>query len=499
MLHVLVMLTSSVLASADGLSVIPTPRPMARPAGATQFTYDAVEPKNQRKAAAVKPGAEDLLLDPTKRSKLTANARDLARNSSIVAWAIRQHLNYVATFEFRCRTGDDAIDEPVEALMENWARPYNCDAAGRHSLAKMIRLVEARAIIDGDVGLLKLANGQLQAIEGDRVRDPMGQGPFMPADPKSGTKWVHGVKTNEAGRALAYAIHRRTGLSSYEFERSVSAGNICWHGYYERFDQVRGISPIASALNQFRDLYEAMDYALLKAKVVQLFALAFYRDADDSAGALSGGTDENGDEDKSSYEVDFGRGPIKLDLNPGDRAEFLESKHPSTEFQQFTNLALMIALKSLDIDFSLFDSSHTNFYGSRAAQLHYERSCAEKRRALLDLLNRITVWRLGLWIADGELVLPAGATIGDITFDWSPQAFAWWDPVKDVNADMAKIQAGLDTPQRITKERGRGDWYDNIDQIAEALKYAEEHPVHPVPVSFAPPPAPATVEVEGNA
>jgi hypothetical protein len=55
---------------------------------------------------------------------------------------------------------------------------------------------------------------------------------------------------------------------------------------FDRFDQLRGISPLAAAINTLRGTYEGFDYALAKAKVAQMFALAFYREAVNRAGAL---------------------------------------------------------------------------------------------------------------------------------------------------------------------------------------------------------------------
>jgi len=238
----------------------------------------------------------------------------------------------------------------------------------------------------------------------------------------------------------------------------IAARNVIHHGFFDRFDQVRGISPLAPAVNVFRDVYEAADYALAKAKVSQMFGLVFYRDALDSAGTLDSTSDP--------YEVDFGRGPVALDLEPGDKAEFLESKTPSSEFQSFAQLMISIALKSLDIPYSFFDESFTNFYGSRGALLHYQKSCEAKRADVKDVLRKITAWRLGLWIEDGTLQLPAGKSLADLKWEWIPAGLAWWDPAKEVRGDVEAIKAGLRTRSEIRAERYGDDWLDVVDQLA---------------------------------
>jgi capsid protein len=441
-----------------------------RPA-AQRFSYDAAAEQDRRKTPKVLRGYEDRILDVGKRDKLIANARDLNRNFSTAAWAIRQHLNYVATFRFHARNKDKGLNRAVEDLVRMWSRPYACDVAGRHRLSRFIRLAEIRRILDGDVGVMKLSSGQLQGIEGDLIRNPIGN--------FSG-RWIHGVKLNDGNRALAYALHRRSDYGSLEFDRTVPGSNLFLHGCYDRFDQIRGVSPLASSLNQFRDVYENFNYALAKAKVHQLFALAFYRNAETAAGVLEddayANNEEEGETETSSteprYRVDFGAGPALLDLDPGDRAEFLESTSPSSEFQSFTQLVTMVALKALDVPYSFFDEAHTNFFGSRGAWLHYDRSCDEKREDLQDLLRWITIWRMQLWVMDGDLQLPSGMEFKDLAWEWVPAGMPWWDPVKEIAGDSNAVAAGFDNPYRIVKERDRGDFESNIDATAEACAYA---------------------------
>lgn len=458
----------------------------------TAWAYDATEPRGRRKQPAIRHGSEDSLLDTRRRPTLIANARDLHRNFAIAAWMVRKHLDYVSAFSFHCRSGNVDLDEQVEKFMAEWSKPYHCDVAGRHRLPRMLRLLEARRTLDGDVGLLKLRSGQVQAIEGDRIRQP-GDEPAL----QERSEWVHGVRVNEAGKALAYAIHRRRGMGGYELERKVAAKHLHLLGYFDRFDQVRGVSPIATALNPLRDVYENFDFALAKAKISQLFAMAIYSEAREGMGdavPLDGGDEE--EDETPRYQVTFEKGPFKLELDPGDRADFLESKTPSSEFQSFTEAVIGVGLKALDIPLSFYDEAHTNFFGSRAAWLHYDRSCISKREDLLELLNRLTLWRLTLAMLDGELELPGSMSLADVPFEWVPTGMPWWDPAKEIRGDLMAIGAGLDNPQRITKERGRGDWYDNIDRIAEAMQYAEEKGV---PLSFVPLAGPVEVETSDAA
>lgn len=436
---------------------------------ASYFNYDALSPKGRRRSITRRVVREDHHVRGSKHRGLQANAADLCRNLSLAAWMVRRHLDYVASFDFHGRNESEGLNQQIEKLMTEDARPSRCDISGRFGREKMFRLAEARRVLDGDTALIKLNDLRMQGIQADLIRDP--------DKPRSNETWVNGVSIGRYGRPLSYGIYRRSSDTGTEFARRVNAPNVIHYGFFDRYagDQVRGISPITASLNPLRDVYENFDYALAKAKVSQLFALAFYRDASESAGTI--GDDENGpvndDGEPTASKVNFGGGPQLLDLDPGERAEFLESRQPSSEFQAFTQLVIQAAIKALDIPYSFYDESHTNFFGSRAAWLHYERSCKDKRDDQIEMRRNYTVWKLAGWIRDGRLTLPRGMRVLDVAFEWVPRGMPWWDPSKEIRGHVAAIKGALDNPQRICRSTGT-DLYDNIDQIAKAKEYAAE-------------------------
>jgi capsid protein len=444
--------------------------------------YDAASSVKRRRAPVrTSTYSEDDELNATNRKRLVATTRDLTRNFAPVGWMIRKHLDYVSTFKFQSRSRVPEFDARLEALFDWWTRPEKCDAAGRHSLYRMIRLVEQCRTVDGDAFLLKLNNGTLQAIEADRVLDP--------GTDVSG-RWVHGVDVDAAGRALRYAVHRRGSLGRMELDQVVDARDVLACGYYDRIDQVRGISRLASAVNAYQDIYESVEYALAKAKVSQLFGLVTYRERADALGDIAAN-----DVDSARYDVNFGSGPFHLDLDDGDKAEVLESRTPSTEFQAFMQTMIAAALKSLDIPYSFYDESHTNYSGARQAMLQYEQSVRAKRRELQDLLDSITVWKLRQWVASGLIDLPADvADVRDLAWEWVPMGLPWIDPLKEVQAEAAAVAAGLASRQQIMAAR-RLDFYETADQLAAEQAYLEARGVTTAATAPAPA-APAAQEPE---
>lgn len=413
--------------------------------------YDATNTRGRRKSVAVNHKSEDDLLKPQNRAKLLASSRDLARNFSLAQWAIGQHLNYVTQFRFHPATPDKGVNERIEELYGTAATKDRLDARRRHSMPRFLRLMEAARLVDGDIGIMKLSNGSVQPVESDRIRDP--------DKSKYPGEWIHGVQQGPAGSDVAYAIHKRKG-NGFEFERVVSAKNFWLLGYFKRFDQVRGISPWASGLNSCRDVYENIDHALARSKLSQYFALLLNREVEDNTGDFDA--------------PDLTSGPGILDLGREDKASFLESKQPSQEFQQFMEMAIMLTLRAVDIPYSFFREDFTNFFGSRAALMHYERSCKEKRDCLIEWLHQWTQWQVSLWILNDQLKLPRSMKVEDIKWKWVPLGTPWWDPAKEIRGDLAAVQAGMADPYTLALERTGNTYESNIDATVRAIRHARE-------------------------
>lgn len=431
-------------------------------AAISAYGYDATQSRNKRKAPDGILQSEDAELTPDQRRKLVASGRDIVRNFALAGWMIRKHLDYVSTFSFQSKSGNKSLDRRVEEFMTWWGKRRNCDVAGRHSLARMIRLAEKGRTQDGDDFCIKLADGRLQWIEGDRIRTPYGGFPqgVLPAGVNA-SDFIHGVRTDPAGAPLQYSLCRRGKTSDFSsqagqfiFERILSASNVLHHAYIDRFDQVRGVSPLAPAINTLRDCYEGCDYALAKMKVSQLFGLVVKRETADPLGAQS--TDDEG-----KVKLDFGHGPVVLDIAPNEDAKFLESTSPSVEFQQFAQTMIGVALKGLDIPYSFYAENFTNFSGQRQAWIQYDLSARNKRIDNIELLDDLTAWRLKIEIEDGNLPM---FDVESLPWRFLPQGVPWIDPLKEVQADVQAIAAGLGSRTRFLREQG-----EDFEEIAQEL------------------------------
>ena len=448
-------------------------------------TYDAVTPSKHRRSAGAQIRSEDKVLDRTARIKLSANAIDLHRNAVLFAWAVRRHLDYTTLFDFQPNTKDKGLNREWMELMTRDCMPENCDIGGRHSWNRLRRLAEVRKTLDGDCGLLTLRSGHLQGIESHMVRNPQ---MVARADAQ---RWEQGIKKGAGRRALAYCLEDRDQYN-VKTERIVPAGQMFLLGSFEgRFDQIRGISPVAAALADFRDVYEIKALMQAKVKLEQIFGVAFIRDKASESLADEFGYDgdpENEDETAAATAEEAGPPPsydlgqdIKgFDLNVGEDVKLIQSGNPSANQQEFLMLSIAIAIKALDLPFNFFDESRTNFFGSKAAWLQYDRACVYKREDQLELHRRYTIWRNRRWMlptsfgGTGELVLPRGMSESDLRWKWVHRGMPWWNPQEELTVDLMAAAAGLKTLQQICDERGLGIWTDNLERLQAEFAAAKE-------------------------
>lgn len=428
--------------------------------------YHAVDgDHSKRQIAEPHSGSEDDVLPRHKRKELVAQSRDIERNIALYGWAIRKHLDYVTTFRFLPKSGDKGLDRKIgDFVTEKWSAPENFDVAGINSSEDFLRLFEMRRLVDGDCGVLRLRTGHTQAIEGDRVANPTSEMDILQGTPEAPRRWVQGVEITPYGRHLNYAIHKRAsaGLfgNSTEFETVVSANDMTLFAYRNRFDQTRGISPMAPAVNSLIDIYEGMDYALQKMKLSQLMAMAIFK------GDINIKQDQYGTYDK----LKFGRGIKIIPLQPGERAEILESRTPSQEMQNYVELQIQFGLKAIDIPYSFFKENFSNYSGSRQALVMYSESARNRRRSIVRVLNQLTRWRIALAVIDREL---PPAALGAY-WRWQPAGVPWIDPEKEAKANTAALANGTTSRTRIAAQQG-DDLEEIFEELAAEQKLADQY------------------------
>ena len=457
--------------------------------GSLDFGYDGASSSSKnRKPKKMKLMTEDKQLRATDRKVLQSTTRDLRRNEVAARWILSKHIDFVVRHNFQPNTGNEGLDNTLRDFYNYCSKKEQFDISGRYDLGTFMRMLESSAVIDGDVYCVRQRGGYLQAIESDRVRQPTFLAEKSGVTPSNGEyesplkNWVQGVKIDVTGRHKSYAVWKRN-ETNYEFEREVSAKKVIGMGFWDRFDQTRGISPLAAVVDTIMDLNESYDYALAKAKVAQLFALSITREANWGLG-----DDAQDDDSDPNRSVSFDKGPQILDLDPGEEANFLTAGTPETATQDFWKDMIGLTLKSLNIPYCFWDESYTNFNGSRTALILYLRSCEKDRERQVAFRNEWFTWRLKVGILKGEIQLPASFDIDPKNWLWVPDGLQYWDTMKEASADVTLIENGLRSRTEIRRERFGDEWADVARKLAEEQALLEE--LNIVPPDLRPEPQP---------
>lgn len=426
---------------------------------------------NHRAKASSTHRSEEMILTPMKRAKTIETARDSQRNFSLMAWLVRCHLDYTTSFQFRSRSGDRTFDRVLEKAFSRWAMAVNCDQARRHTLAKIIRQHRGGVIVDGDHAILKVRGGRLQLFESDRIARGDGA-------PKQVNDF--GLVLDDYGAALQFALCMRDRSNgNLKHAALVNAADVVYFGNFERGDQVRGISPLVSALMQQQDLYETLDYTLIKSKLHALFGLIIKRDpAFNKDGELNYLMNQASAEEKAKgrqdeYEIEARPGFV-LQMKPGDGMDLIESKNPSTEFQNFTELEIRLILAALGMPYTMFSSAGASWSGMNGDIQKYKIRANVERDDCKESLYQISDWILPILVGRG-IRLPDGITIEHIlaNYEWSPTGSFVLDPSKESAGNVIDVQSGFRSRQMVCAGLGL-DFFDVIDDLAEEQKYAEK-------------------------
>ena len=431
------------------------------------FRYEAVESSPTRRTIYVSTKSEDQELSPQKRKALVSESRDQQRNFTLAGFALRKHLQFVSYYRFSAETPNREFNRALERRLDAWKRRENCDGARRSTFDELLTLVESHRAVDGDVGILRRSDGRIQIVEGDRIKNP------PDADVE---KWVNGVELDRDGVAKRYAIWSRDRNGTLVYERNVSADVFDLIAYRTRRDQIRGVSLFAPAVKMISYLYDGLDYALAKLKLEQMMGIVTKLDDGGNLVGVSG-TDPN--VVGGALREKFGRDLLHIALKTGEEAAFMESNNPSQNFQSFTELVSRLIFASLDLPYSFFDGSKTNFYGSKGEFEQYLDTVEKKQAPTIATLNEwIFDWLLPNWIAEGSIQLPSGWTVDKVREDcgWKGSGLPYWRLFEYVKQTQTAINGGLVDPYALADSFGES-FTRNIEKLKQARDYAQENGV----------------------
>jgi lambda family phage portal protein len=189
--------------------------------------------------------------------------------------------------------------------------------------------------------------------------------------------------------------------------------------------------------------------------------------------------------DASSYETPNPDAKYRIDAQPGvieqlpPGMEFQEwsPDHPAGAFPAFIKAMLRFIASSLGVSYNALASDLEGVnYSSMRSGLLIERDQWRMLQSFVkeQMLQPIFDQWMGMALLSGALVLDSRDPAKFRAGKWEARGWMWVDPLKDVQAGILAINAGLKSRTRLISDEG-GDFEDVAEELAEEAKIADEY------------------------
>lgn len=442
--------------------------------------------------------------------KLRARSRDLAKNNEYATKFLRMVRNNVAgkdgfTLQARSIDPSGTLDSLANTAIENafwrWGRPGRCEVTGKLSFPDLVRTLAVALARDGEF-LVRRVRGraageygfQLQVLDIERLDTK-----YNRAATVGSNAIIMGVEVDSVGRPVAYHIFTSLPGEPNGLQRTrerVPADEI-WHKFIPfELEQTRGVPWMHAAMRRINDLNGYREAAVIAARI-GASKMGFFTSKD--------GTPPPNDGQDSEGNFISQASPGEFAVVPeGYSFEKFDPAYPHDQFEAFVRGALRGIASALGVAYPSLgnDLNGVNFSSIRAGLLEErEEWIVIQNWFIASFLEPLFEEWLDMALLAGAIRLPNGSTLPASKADkfrvhtWLGRRWDWVDPLKDIEANVKAIEAGLASPQQVAASLGR-DVEEILDDIAAFRKMAADRGVPLGPQQPAPPPVPAASDDE---
>jgi lambda family phage portal protein len=418
---------------------------------------------------------------------MRARSRDLANNNDYIKKWLRMIGNNVvgpSGFSLQCQSSDPSgkidklANDTIEGGFDTWARRGVCDISGQHSFVDLSQLAIKAVARDGEA-LIRRIRGRkvnafgyaLQLIDIDRL--------LVNYNQQLGANFIRmGIEMDSYGRPVAYhlrSIHPGESMpvtidGKAVYMERVPANDMFHLFMADRPEQRRGIPWSHSAMTRINMLAGYEDAALVASRTGAA-KMGFFTSPDGDASPLSDGTDEKGD-----FVTDAEPGTFSI-LPKGYDFKEWNPDYPQANYDAFVKACLRGISSGLGVAYNSLanDLEGVNFSSIRAGLLEERDSWMVIQNWMTEALMRpVYLDWLQMALAIGVLKMPNGSALPVQKFDkfamhtWQGRRWAWVDPLKDVEANLAAVNGGLKSRREVIAEQGR-----DIDDVWAQLQKEE--------------------------
>ena len=316
-------------------------------------------------------------------------------------------------------------------------------------------LTSSNAKTEGDVALWDAASG-ISPLSG------------------TGRAVFNGIEYEIAsGKVLAYHL---ADPGSYKNPVRVPAQYVA-HGHeVMRPNQMRGISPFATAILIAHSIHELMGSELDKAQMASKW-LAFITTPNPGGFQALRGTNSVTRDDGSAKKIEEIDNAAHEYLRPGEDVKFATPNLPGSNFEAFIKLVLRMVAITIGVSYDILsgdysDLSYTTQRGSRNDMI--EAFEPVRGRHIFQFSKKVQHWFLDAAYLTGKIQMPDYIENPGryMRAYWQPAGHRMLDPLRESKANSNDLKSLLRSPQEICRERGR-DFEDVLSDIAEAKAQAK--------------------------
>lgn len=408
-----------------------------------------------------------------------ARSRDAARNNPFARRFVGMVRRNVLgpkgiRLQVRMRTESglkNGINAAIEGAHATWSRAGNCDVTGRYTRADIDRLGLRHCVVDGTV-FVRFLEGrgvhgvQLQLVPIDALALT------HRADLADGAQIRLGVETDAFGAVRAYWLKGGSNnLDPLSLSRNlvrVPAKEMIQLSLPEEAQQLLGVPWMQAAL---KPMYQSADFAAAGLNKARESAKrgGFFEQNPDAAPPPSLADGEDGEEGAKTPYQTLVDGTWDI-LPAGLKATPFESDYPNIEYGQFIKDCLRNIASALEVSYISLgnDLSDVN-YSSGQLGLGDERTLWQELQEwfVTHWSQRIDEkWLSYALVAAPELQSLSFARMAAYASAMTHQRHTWQplDPLKTIEAQRSRLEAGITSPQRVIAENG-----DDPDEILAEL------------------------------
>lgn len=339
-----------------------------------------------------------------------------------------------------------------------WADSTMCDYDGRKTFYGLQRLIMRTVSESGAALVMKRVSTdrdnplQLQVLEPDYI-DLLKESTQV--EGTQGDYIVQGIQFNSRGQRTGYWLYDRH-PGDYQGSILVSkfrkAEDVLHIFRVDRPGQCHGIPDGTAAMLRLKDFDDYEDAQLVRQKIAACFSV-FVQDANPEL--PTGSASADGLTDKIQP------GAIQR-LDPGKTVTF--ASPPGAEgYSDYARKILQAISAGYEITYESMtgDLSGVNFSSGRMGWLEAQRYYSDNQQDIIIPLFCDPVW--SWWTSMRKITKSSKA---DTSVQWTPPRREMIDPVKETQAIIAQIRAGLTSWQESVREQG----YDPDTLIAQMVE-----------------------------